>query len=294
MEVFRSAVRASGWYRVLTQWFQGNSLFRLGLLALTSVTVCCVFYLALAIPYMNRDDERDPPCDPAPPPPAPGPAPAETITLDSGDDTLDLVFRAARGTERDTLVLAASGDLSGEIGAEVVGLSGDGRAIPARAVVVRARALRSSVALEVCLAGKDLGREESGSYSGTIVFTDPRITPLSVPFSASIQARYVWLVAPLVLLLPVLALAAVPGTSLGSRRDDAKAWVAGLGAAGTVFGAQGLSNPSWGGSVALFGLVASMYVAAAGVVATVSASAGGSGVFSRPFQPVPAPPGLPD
>lgn len=31
-----------------------------------------------------------------------------------------------------------------------------------------------------------------------------------------------------------------------------KGWIAGVGAAGTVFGAQGLANPSWGGSVALF------------------------------------------
>jgi hypothetical protein len=256
------------------QAFLKGAWGRLVVFGVAGLIVCFIF-LALSVVAMNRAESDDPPCEQQQGTTAPRRTEplvdAEPIGLELGEDDLALSMGFGRGTENDSITLAAGSPIEGTISIDVTttALTGDNGAIPARYVEATARATRSAVILDVCIRRKVLGLEENGTFTGSVIFTDERVSPLTVPVTVTAQSRYIWAVAPLVLMLPFVALSVTSATGLQASGQNVKAWIAGVGAAGAVFGAQALANPSWGGPVATFGLIASMYVAATGIAATV-------------------------
>lgn len=241
----------------------------------TAGLLFCLVALGVSVVALNRADSDDPPCeqqqgaaasrrtDP--------PVDAEPIGLEPGEEELLLAMGFGRGTENHSVTLAAGSPIEGDdrISVTTTALVGDSGAIPARYVKATARAARSAVILDVCIESNAVGMEENGTFTGSVIFTDERVSPLTVPVTVTAQSRYIWAVAPLVLILPFVALSVTSATRFKASHQNVRAWMGGVGAAGAVFGAQALANPSWGGPVATFGLIASMYVAATGIAATV-------------------------
>jgi hypothetical protein len=103
---------------------------------------------------------------------------------------------------------------------------------------------------------------------------------MTVPLAVNIQAPYLYYLMPLIIVFPVLGLLIVWTTA--SKADEAKfgrgaltTLIAAVGATTTVFAAQGVSNPAWGGGpLAVGALIAAMYTAATGVTATLGSAAG--------------------
>jgi hypothetical protein len=248
---------------------------RLVVFGITGVFACSVVF-ALSVVVMNRAESDDPACeedqgDTTASRSAEPAVDSEPIGLELGEDDLALPMGYGRGTKSDSITLAAGSPIEGStnIDVTVTALTGDSGAIPARYVQATARGIRSAVILDVCVKPGAVGLEENGTFTGSVIFTDERVSPLAVPVTATAQSGYIWAIAPLVLMLPLLALSVTSPTGLQASGQNVKTWIAGVGAAGAVFGAQALANPSWGGPLATFGLLASMYVAATGIAATV-------------------------
>jgi len=220
----------------------------------------------------------------------------QPIALTGADDALRLRFNQSRGTERDQVALVAGSMPPPELEVSVSALRQEGETIDGANVHVRARSQRNTVLLDLCVSAKDVGRVSSGVYRGTVTFTDQRVESFAVPVEVSIQARYLWWLAPAVILVPMLALFVVWGDNSGIQATPAfgvnvlRTLVPAIGAAGVVYGAQGIANVGWGGPQAVFGLIASMYAAATGAAVTVGSSQPGAG---QPRGGGPPPAGTP-
>jgi len=227
---------------------------------------------------INRGDRHDPVCF-ADTFSAPTPS-GTPVSIGTTDEQLQLNFGGSRGAQRDELRLTPPVTPPSQLEVQPSALTGDAGTIPAEQVHVRATGLRDTLLVDVCLDIRTVGRIHSGSYSGVVVFTDPRVTELTIPLGVNIQGRYLYYLAPLVLLLPLLGLLIVwttttPASEATFGRGALTTFIAAVAATGTVFGAQGISNPAWGGGLlAAGGLVASMYTAAIGVTATLGGAAG--------------------
>ncbi len=271
-------------------WWSGefarNAWFRLLVVGVLAVLACAVvFVISLRIMGASENNDLDCPGD-TQTTEATAQATAGTalVALEPAQDELVLPLAYRRGSKRDSTTLAAGSDVTGNITAVSTGLtSDDGGSIPKKHVHVEARGVRSTVLLDVCLEGGALGWDDNGTFTGYVIFTDERFEPLTVPVTVTAQSRYIWSLSPLVLFFPFLALALTSSAPFWKRQTndkeelkadvqrtaDVKAWTGGVGASAAVYSAQGLANGSWGGPVAMFALIASMYVAAVGVTATV-------------------------
>lgn len=115
----------------------------------------------------------------------------------------------------------------------------------------------------------------TGKYVSYLTISGNGFSPLVVPLTVEVQARYLWLLAPWILWAALLSVALLGAA--GTAKATTIAAMAAAGAAAGIFVAQGVSNNSWGGGlVPAVTLVAAMYVAAAGTVATVKATSGQS------------------
>lgn len=227
---------------------------------------------------INRADEKDARCftDTFTAPAATGtPAPLGTVV-----EQLEIDFGGSRGAERTEVRFTPPNPPPSQIEVQASSLTGKAGIIPAEQVHVRAHTLRDTVLVDACVDLRTVGRVHSGSYSGVIVVTDPRVSELTMPLVVNVQARYLYWLGPLVLLLPLLGLLIVWTTTTSADqarfgRGALTTLIAALAATAAVFGAQGISNPAWGGGLlAVGGLVASMYTAAIGVTATLGSAAG--------------------
>ncbi|HEX2057564.1 MAG TPA: hypothetical protein VHI71_04265 [Actinomycetota bacterium] len=156
----------------------------------------------------------------------------------------------------------------------------EGDTIPRGDVHGRVKVLGQSLVIDVCIDAREVDGLSPGAYEGTLIITDPRVTPVSLPVSATVQARYLWLLSPLVLLLPGIGLLLV-WQSVTSSQHEASfgrgalvTFITAMGATASVFGAQGVNNPAWGGADAFFALIATMYVTATGATATLGGAGG--------------------
>lgn len=268
-----------------TDTFEHNAWFRLVVVGLAGV-VTCGLVLVTSLFVMGASEKNDTECMEA----STGETTAEEtggtplIALEPGLDKLVVPLAYRRSPVHATTTLAAGSDVTGNIDAVPTTLtSNDGGTIPKESVQVEARGVRSTVLLDVCVEGGALGWDDNGTFNGFVIFTDERLEPLTVPVTVTAQSRYIWGLSPLVVFFPFLALAVTSSTPFFKRQDskdegskvdvqrtaDVKAWIGGIAAAAAVYSAQGLANASWGGPVATFALIASMYVAATGVTATV-------------------------
>lgn len=231
---------------------------------------------------MNQRDNKDKPCFSERYVSSQTSTEPIALTADAAD-ALRLRFNQSRGTERDQVALVAGSLPPPELEVSVSALRQEGETIDGANVHVRARSQRNTVLLDLCVSAKDVGRVSSGVYRGTVTFTDQRVESFAVPVEVSIQARYLWWLAPAVILVPMLALLVVWGDNAGKPRTTGfgvnalRTLVPAIGAAGVVYGAQGIANVGWGGPQAVFGLIASMYAAATGAAVTVGSSAPGAG-----------------
>ncbi len=140
--------------------------------------------------------------------------------------------------------------------------------------------------IQACVSfDRTVSRRISGNYTGKIVIDDPRFEPAAIDYVATVQARYLWLLAPAIVWIPILAWFIVGKSAFWTNAGMASLLAAAAGA-GSVYAAQGLRNPSWGGGwETAIVLLALMYGAATGVLATANAAttrlrggqAGGSG-----------------
>jgi hypothetical protein len=159
--------------------------------------------------FLDRGDKKDPLC----PQSAPsgqgqgnGISGASPLDLGTTSDKLEINFGVFRGAASDEVRLSAPSAPPTDIAVETSSLTGDSGTIDADKVRVRARTLRDRVLLDACLDIRTVGRVHSGAYSGVFVFTDPRVTSLTVPLTVNVQAPYLYYLGPLILLLPLLAL----------------------------------------------------------------------------------------
>ncbi len=203
---------------------------------------------------------------------------AETSTTpialtSNADETLRLRFDQSRGSERDQIALAAGAPPPPQVQVSVSALRREGQTIDDSDVHVRARSQRNTVLLDLCVDARTIDRVSAGVYRGTVTFTDQRVEAFSVPVEVSFQARYLWWLAPLVLFLPMLAMVVISTDEARAIRwglSRPRTLIAAIGAAGVVFGTQGVANAGWGGPQAAFGIIASMYAAATGAAVTVT------------------------
>lgn len=192
----------------------------------------------------------------------------------SSDEQLTLRFDQSRGTERDQAIVAAASKPPEQIEVAASALVGENQTIQAESVHVRAKAQRNTVLLDVCVDARNIGRVQSGTYNGNVTFTDERVSALAVPIELTIQARYLWWLSPLVLLMPLVALYVTWGSLPPAERPTishglVRTVVAGIAATAVVYGAQGIANRGWGGAQAAFGLIGAMYAGAAAAAVTI-------------------------
>lgn len=211
------------------------------------------------------------------------------LTLGS-EEQLSLRFDQSRGTERDQVIVAAASKPPDKLEVAVSALGGDDQTIRSEDVRVRATSQRDTVLLDICVDARNLQRVQSGTYDGVVTFTDERVTALAVPVKVTLQARYLWWLSPLVLLMPFVALYVTWGSLPSTERPTlshglVRTVVASIAACAVVYGAQGLADRGWGGAEAAFGLVGVMYAAAAGAAVTV-------GSPSKRENPEPEPPAV--
>jgi hypothetical protein len=253
--------------------------------ATTSIVVVVLWVAgALALSYfLDRGDKKDPPCPQSAQSsegPASGVPPPSPVDLGTTDEKLEIDFGVTRGASSDEIRLNAPSAPPTGIAVAPSSLTGDAGTIDAGNVRVRATSLRDTVLLDVCLDIRTAGRVHSGSYSGVVIFTDTRVKALTVPLIVNVQGPYLYYLCPLILILPLLGLLIVWTTA--SKVEDTNfgkgaltTFIAAVAATAAVFGAQGLSNPAWGGGPLTAGaLVAAMYTAATGVTATLGSAAG--------------------
>jgi hypothetical protein len=202
---------------------------------------------------------------------------ATVMDLGVISDRLELKFGQNRGPRRDEVQVKAENAPAGSLEIGSTALRGGMGTIEAEAVHVTARVLRNLVLVDACL---DLrGRSvPPGRYEGTAIITDPRVSALTIPMTAVVQARYLWFLSPLVLLFPLLGLLLIWSAASDSNRPKLglgalKTIVLAIGATAVAFGGQGVSNESWGGVLAAGALIATMYTAAVGVTATLGGNA---------------------
>lgn len=207
---------------------------------------------------------------------------------------LEIVMGQRRGVARDEVHIDAPAMLEpvqlvnpegerrvGRLEVHASSLDGEeGDTIPRREVHGRVKLLGQSLVIDVCIDAREVDGLSPGAYEGTLIITDPRVTPLSVPVTATVQARYLWLLAPMVLLLPALGLLLVwQSVTLSDHkasfgRGALVTYLTAVGATASVFGAQGVNNPAWGGAGAFFALIATMYVTSTGATATLGGAGG--------------------
>lgn len=250
---------------------------------LTLWTTLALLWIASYLVYegvQNRRDSRSSACfdDDYH---APSVTPSDVIDLGVTEEVLVLDFGQSRGVRRDQIRIDTAADAPAHAPAQLEvapsDLTGDRGTLPAELVRTRAKSLRDTILLDACLDLRGADQATPGSYSGVIVFTDPRVSALSVPLTVTTQARYLWLLAPLMLAFPMLGLYLVwTGTVRSTLQKDPRIVVTTLissfAASATVFGVQGVQNLAWGGLLAVAAIVASMYTAAVGVTATLGAS----------------------
>jgi hypothetical protein len=256
------------------------------------------------VAVMDRADRTDPVCFPDDGFKA---APTEkdpVVDLGAvGKETkLHLDFGQSRGRQRDEVSFTVAGSPPPQLEVRPTALGTKGHTIDREKVHVRALSDRNQISVGVCIDRNEVGRLHSGTYSGLVTFTDPRVSSLSVPIEMTVQARYLWLLSPFVLLMPLLALY-IAWTSIASSDRPSfgqgafRTYLAAVGTTGVAFGAAA-SNDSWGRPPAAFGLIASMYAAAAATALTL----GGPGRQSQkdsaaagqePPPPPPEPPEVP-
>lgn len=248
---------------------------RRGILPLTGLLVLWALAIWIYNGALAAQDKKDHACR----------APNEVVTPSAvstpvpvggtASERLELHFLQSRGVERDQVAVTTTSELPSELAVRASALTSPNETISADHVHAKATSSRGALILDVCVGASELGRISSGTYDGTITVVDPRTEPFSLPITMTIQARYLWWLAPLVVLLPLGALYVVWGLTSSANRPPfdvglVRSLVAGIGATALVFGAQGIANKGWGGPQAAFGLVAAMYAAATGVVATIS------------------------
>lgn len=246
---------------------------RLGVLGAVVWVIGASTYIALA----NHGDRKARPCftDRFVAPPLP--SGAEVVDLGVISDRLELKFGQDRGPKQDEVQVGAENVPAGSLEIGPTALRGGGGTIEAEAVHVKARVLRNLVLVDACLDLRNRGIS-AGTYEGTVIVTDPRASALTIPVTATVQARYLWFLSPLILLFPLLGLLLVWSAASGPGRPKLgwgalKTIVLAIGATAVVFGGQGLSNEAWGGVLAAGALIATMYTAAVGVTATLGGNA---------------------
>jgi len=230
--------------------------------------------------FLNRGDMKDPKCPPGSPQSQQQIPVENPFDLGTTDEELEINFGVTRGASSDEIRLNAPATPPVDIAVAPSSLTGDAGTIDADKVNVRATTLRDTILLHACLDIRTAGRVHSGSYSGVVVFTDPRVKALTVPLTVNVQGPYLFYLGPLILLLPLLGLIVVWTTTskMGQTNFGKGAlttYIASVAATAAVFGAQGLSNPAWGGGpLAAGALIAAMYTAATGVTATLGSALG--------------------
>lgn len=216
-----------------------------------------------------------------------------SVEIGGEPQSLEIAFGQSRGSARDEVHLEApsgiphvqlvneDGETQGRrLEIHATSLDGERGTLERKYVHGRAKILGSALVIDVCVDGRTRNLA-SGTYEGSLIITDPRVAPLTLPVTMTVQARYVWALAPMVLLLPLLGLVLVWQSVTNSDhranfgRGALVTYVTALGATAAVFGGQGLNNPAWGGAEAFFALIATMYVAATGATASLGGPGGG-------------------
>lgn len=205
------------------------------------------------------------------------PAEAPTIELKTPAEEAQLAFGQSRGSLSDQVVLDGPSGLPEKLAVASSALASDNRTIPSEKVHVRAIGQRNRVLLDVCVDAREISHLASGTYKGSIVFLDQRVVPTSVSLTMTVQPRYLYLLAPSILLVPFIALYVVwaaittddkPKFEAGAIRT----WLLAVGAAAVAYNAQGISKEGWTGGLSAVGsLLAGIYAAAAAVAVSWAA-----------------------
>jgi len=222
------------------------------------------------------------------------PAVTATSTL-TAPESFD--FTSRRDAQTHVIPIAVEGEVPDVSEAEVVVDGFDGPAgAPAIDAVYDLRAVGSGLVLEVCIdsrplkvTGETVARKKApgfidwlrgtadtrpGTYTTNIHIVHDGVSTEPIPIQVRFQGRYIWLLAPLVLFMPALAIAIVY-----SKAPPDGWWLvyfSTLGATAVAFNAQALSDPDWGGIVACFGLVGATFTSAV-AAATLAAKTPTSG-----------------
>ena len=196
---------------------------------------------------------------------------------------LEVAFGQGRGVARDHVSLATVPRMPRRLEVSATPLDGERGSIARKFVHGRVKVYGDDLVVDLCLDAREIDHINSGEYEGQLVITDKRVAAVSVPVMVEVQARYLWLLAPFVLLLPYLGLVLVwqSVTQAGKKerygRGALVTYITAVGATGTAFAAQGLRDPSWGGAEAAFAIIATMYAAAAGATASLGGPGGAVG-----------------
>jgi hypothetical protein len=224
---------------------------------------------------------------------------AEDVAGTSGQlvvpDSFD--FTTRRDAQTHVIPITVPGELPADIEqAEIVieGFDGPGGA-PAIGAVHSLHDVGSGLVLEICIDSQPLtvdddtvSREETGftdwlrgttntrpgTYTTNVHIIHDDVTIEPIPIQVRFQGRYLWLLAPLVMVMPALAIAIVYGLKPPVRWP--LVYVSTLGTTAVAFNAQALSDPDWGGIVACFGLVGATFTSAI-TTATIAAKTPTSG-----------------
>ncbi|HEV7721124.1 MAG TPA: hypothetical protein VGO60_07555 [Iamia sp.] len=208
------------------------------------------------------------------------PAATATSTL-TAPESFD--FTSRRDAQTHVIPIEVEGEVPDVSKAEVVVDGFDGPAgAPAIDAVYDLRAVGSGLVLEVCIdsrplkvSGETVARKKApgiidwlrgtadtrpGTYTTNVHIVQDGVATEPIPIQVRFQGRYIWLLAPLVLFMPALAISIVY-----SKTPPDGWWLVyftTLGATAVAFNAQALSDPDWGGIVACFGLVGATFTSA--------------------------------
>lgn len=200
-----------------------------------------------------------------------------TIDLKSPTEEIQLAFGQSRGSLSDQVLLEAPNSLPEKLAVAPSALASADRTIPVDKVHVRATGQRNRVLLDVCVDAREIPHLASGTYKGSIVFLDQRVVPTSVSMTMTVQPRYLYAIAPLILVVPFVALYVVWAAVAGDDKPKFEAgairtWVLAAGGAAVAYNAQGISKPGWTGGLSAVGsLIAGMYAASAAVAVSWAA-----------------------
>lgn len=247
------------------------------------------FFYRLDAELQNRCEayQPAPARDPAPIPGRPRPEP---IKLSAPTEPARMSFGPLRRAQTVTVDLGSDVPLPGDVGAAAVVVDGPFHEGERSALVVNyaVRVIDDEVKIDLCVdpsptTGEDAKARpgfaewlrgtfttRAGTHTAQVDLRHQGIDADPVTLEIDAQGRYLWLLAPGIVIFPFFAI----WLAYPDPPDHLKEWLvpalAGAIATGVAFGTQGFNDASWGGTNATFALIAVMYSTSIAAVATAA------------------------